>query len=371
MTAARSVSASATRPGERFPGRVRVRVARLPFGALLVLLGALLLLTMTLGVGLGPVGISPGRVWEVIWSHLTGAEVPAPGPALAEDRIVWDLRLPRVLLGACVGAGLALVGAALQALVRNPLADPFLLGVSSGASVGAVAVIVAGSTALGSYSVSIGAFVGALISFAIVFVLAQHHGQISPLRMILAGIAITYGLQSVTQYLVLSSEDPQKVNAALFWLFGSLSGTRWAYVTLPGIVLVGGFLILLSQARPLNAMLAGDDTAASLGVNTARLRTWLLALCAILTGVMVSLSGAIGFVGLVIPHMVRLVAGADHRRLLPLTVLVGATFMVWVDVIARMVLQPTEIPVGIVTAIVGAPLFLVLMRRSAALRRTA
>jgi iron complex transport system permease protein len=188
--------------------------------------------------------------------------------------------------------------------------------------------------------------------------------------MILAGIAITYGLQSVTQYLVLSSEDPQKVNAALFWLFGSLSGTRWAYVTLPGIVLVAGFLILLSQARPLNAMLAGDDTAASLGVNTARLRTALLALCAILTGVMVSLSGAIGFVGLVIPHMVRLVAGSDHRRLLPLTILVGAAFMVWVDVLARMVLQPTEIPVGIVTAIVGAPLFLVLMRRSAALRRT-
>ncbi|MBA2712792.1 MAG: iron ABC transporter permease, partial [Rubrobacteraceae bacterium] len=277
---------------------------------------------------------------------------------------IWQIRFPRVLLAAVIGAGLSVVGTALQAAVRNPLADPFVLGGSSGASVGAVLVIVGGLQVFGVYSLSVAAFAGASAAFVLVLALARSPGgHASPLRLVLAGVAVSYALSAATSFLVLRADDPEQVRSVLFWTLGSLGGARWEYLTLPSAALIVGTALLLAQSRSLNVLLLGEESAVALGVETGRFRRNLLVLCGLLTGTMVAVSGTIGFVGLIVPHMVRLVVGADHRRVLPAATLSGAILLVWVDVVARTVIAPEEIPVGIVTSLVGAPFFLWLMRR--------
>lgn len=325
------------------------------------LLGGLLV-TITLATIVGPVWISPPTVWKVVLHETTG--LLDPDWSAAEAQIIWQIRLPRVLLAAVVGAGLSVVGTALQAAVRNPLADPFLLGGSSGASVGAVLVIVGGLQVFGVYSLSVAAFAGASAAFVLVMVLARSPGgHASPLRLVLAGVAVSYALSATTSFLVLRADDPQEARSVLFWTLGSLGGARWEYLTLPAAALLVGTALLLAQSRSLNALLLGDESAVTLGVETGALRRRLLVLCGLLTGTMVAVSGTIGFVGLMVPHMVRLVVGADHRRVLPAATLSGAILLVWVDVLARTAIAPEEMPVGIVTALVGAPFFLWLMRR--------
>jgi iron complex transport system permease protein len=332
------------------------------FALLLVALGAVVAVSIVLGVALGSVRIPPLRVWEVAWSQALGAPLADDVPR-SHVNIVWELRLPRTLVAAMVGAGLALVGVAIQALVRNPLADPYILGVSSGASVGAALVILFGwLAALGIWALSGAAFLGAMGAMAVVWLVAQEDGRLSPLRLVLGGVAAGYVFAGVTSFLIFQV-DPRASDAVLFWLLGSFGRARWAYVVPPAVVLALGAAWLLSQGRALNALVAGEDTATTLGVPVARLRASLFVVTAAMTGVMVAVSGAVGFVGLILPHVARLVVGADHRRVLPVAALLGATFTIWVDVAARTLVAPQELPVGVLTAVVGGPIFVVLLRR--------
>lgn len=330
---------------------------------LLALMAAALLVTMVLATAIGPVPIPMARVWRITLSRL----IPGLGGhdwTTAQEQIVWQVRLPRVLLAVVVGAGLSVVGTTLQALVRNPLADPYVLGITSGASVGAVTVLLLGWSAFGIYSLSASAFLGALGAFALVFFMAQKGGHLAPMRLILAGVALSYVLSAVTSFLIFWSDtDGIKARSVLFWLLGGLGGARWAYLSLPAVAVTTGTVLLGLQARRLNALVMGEETATSLGISVDRFRRQLFVACSLLTAVMVAVAGGIGFVGLMMPHVCRLLVGADHRRVLPVAVLGGAIFMVWADVAARTLLAPEELPIGIITALVGGPFFLWLIRR--------
>lgn len=332
------------------------------FAALTVALVGLSLVSVVVGVQIGSVRIPAATVVEVVWAKTLGSAESAAAANVVQ--IVWDLRVPRVALAALVGAGLSVVGVAVQALVRNPIADPYVLGVSSGASIGAAAVMVfGGAFGLGMLGLSGAAFATACGSMAVVYLVARRGGVLNPLRLVLTGVVAGYVLSAVTSYLVFLG-DPRGAQQVLFWLLGSFGRARWSMLVVPAVVLAVVLAWLLARARPLDALLAGDEAAVTLGVPVARVRVELFMATAALTAVMVSVSGAVGFVGLVVPHIVRLLVGGMHRRVLITSALFGAIFMVWVDLAARTLASPQEIPVGILTAIIGGPLFLFLMHRS-------
>ncbi len=325
-----------------------------------IVLAILLPVAIVVASGIGAVSVPAGDVWEVVSSRLAGR---TPDVAIEFERIIWDIRLPRVLLAAVVGAGLSLAGLCLQAVVRNPLADPYILGAAAGASSAAVAVLVFGSSALFGLGVSAAAFLGALASLMLTLALGQRAGQISPIRLILAGVAVGYVFSALTSFLQLQAQ-PEQLRGVIFWLLGSFASAEWADLIAPAaaLVFVGGILAI--QGPKLNALVMGDDTAASLGIRVSRYRLWLLVLASLLTGTCISVAGGIGFVGLMIPHAARLAVGPDHRRLLPVAILAGALFLVVVDVIARVVSAPAELPIGIFTAAIGGPAFLAIMVRN-------
>jgi iron complex transport system permease protein len=332
------------------------------FAALTVAMVGLCVVSMVVGVQIGSVRIPAGTVVDVVWSKTLGTEGSSAAANLVQ--IVWDLRVPRVVLAALVGAGLSVVGVAVQALVRNPIADPYVLGVSSGASIGAAAVIVYGGAAgLSVLGLSGASFATACVSMALVYLVARRGGTLNPLRLVLTGVVAGYVLSALTSYLVFLG-DPRGAQQVLFWLLGSFGRARWSMLAVPAVVLVVVLVWLLVRARPLDALLAGDEAAVTLGVPVARVRVELFIATAALTAVMVSVSGAVGFVGLVVPHIVRLLVGGLHRRVLIASALFGAIFMVWVDLAARTLASPQEIPIGILTAIIGGPLFLFLMYRN-------
>ncbi len=352
------------------------RITQLRFWLLLGGLTALLLVSITLGVTLGPVDIPVGAVWRIaasetinVLSDITSLELNSwvnieANWTKAQFNIIWLIRFPRVLVGVFVGAGLAVVGVTMQALVRNPLADPYILGISSGASVGAVMVLAFGAFAFaGIYAISVGAFLGAILTFLIVFLLAQSNGRLNPARLILAGVAVAYFFSGLTSFITLTSDNRELARAVLAWLLGSLAGTDWEELTLPTAVLFFGSVYLVLQARGLNALIVGDETAATLGVDLTRFRRSLFWVVSLVTGVMVAVSGAIGFIGLMIPHIVRLMVGTDHRRVLPVSIFVGSIFLILVDVIARTAFDPVELPVGVITSLLGGPFFLWLLHR--------
>lgn len=337
---------------ERIDGRAKFKV-------FMMVLTGLLVVSVTLAVTIGPVYISPITVWKIIGTHAFGLE--QGDWSRGHDQIAWLIRMPRVLLGGLVGAGLAAVGVSMQAVVRNPLADPYILGTSAGASVGAVSVLMLGYDIFPPYSLSIAAFIGAIVSFLIVMVLAHGSGRISPVRFILAGVATAYVLTAITSF-ILFIGDERAIRAVVFWLLGSVAGAQWEFLTLPAAVVVAGTLILVLYSRSMNALLAGEETSIALGVDPQKFRLILLTISALLTGVLVAIAGPVGFVGLMIPHMVRLVVGSDHRRVLPASVIFGAIFLIWVDVGARTFVQPQELPISIITALFGAPFFFFLLR---------
>jgi iron complex transport system permease protein len=322
---------------------------------------AALLLSLTVAVMIGPVSIRPDIVWKVTLDMIVpGWLSPAWQPF--EASIIRDVRLPRVLLAATAGAGLAVVGATLQALLRNPLADPYLLGSSAGAALGAVTVLLFGASALGGLSVSVAAFAGALAAIAIVYVLAWQDGRFPTARLVLSGVAVAYLFSSVTNLLIFRAPSGEQARTALFWMLGGLGSARWESLGLPAAVVVASTLGLITFARSLNALSLGEEAAATLGIDSDRFRRLGFVVASLSTGVLVAVTGGIGFVGLMVPHLVRLVVGADHRSLLPATALTGAIFLVWADVLARTIVAPEELPIGIVTAFAGAPFFLWLMR---------
>lgn len=331
-----------------------------------VLLGVLLAGAMIAGVSIGAVAIEFGTTVAILWHQLAQLLGVASEPhwAWQQYQIVWNLRMPRVILAAVVGAGLSLVGAIMQAMVRNPLADPYLLGTSSGASVGAVCVLAFGSFAFaGAYAMFVGAFVGALAATTAVYVLAQARGGMKAIRLILSGVAVGYMLSGVTSLITLTAGEHGLAVSMLTWILGSLAGAQWDTLAVPTIVLGLGLLWALMKSREMNALLLGEEVAATLGIESQRLVRVMFVAVSLLTAVMVAVSGAIGFVGLVVPHVVRMLVGSDHRRVLPVSALAGAVFLVLVDLAARTLFAPAEIPVGIFTALIGGPFFIWMLAR--------
>lgn len=319
---------------------------------------AVLVVCVIVSCSVGAVPVPFSETTSVVWSHLTGRPVSV---SAATDVVVWKYRLPRVLMAACCGAGLAVCGAALQTCVSNPLADPYLLGVSSGASTGVVVATVLGGS-WGVWGTSVAAFGGALLTVAAVLLLGQHRGALHPLRVILGGVAMAYLLTAITNFLQLWA-SPGQLRDIMFWMLGSVTGATWANLPVVAAVTATGTVVLLMAVGPLNALTVGDEAAETLGVSPHMTRWGVLTVASLITGVLVMHCGGIGFVGLIIPHAVRMVWGVDHRRVLPLAAIWGAVFLVTVDTVARMVMAPQELPLGVATALIGAPTFLILMLR--------
>jgi iron complex transport system permease protein len=315
----------------------------------------LLVFAMLAGVGLGAVSVPPGEVLAAIGRAASGAQAPT------SDAVIVDIRIPRVLLAALVGACLSAAGVLYQALFRNPLADPYILGVSSGAGLGAILVIAgtATATAWRYLGLPFGAFIGAILTILLVTRLASWRGRLDTASLLLAGVAISYTLAAMTSFIMVLTREAMA--SVVFWMMGGLTSASWGYVSVIAPMFVIGMIVPMTRSRELNLMLLGDSRASELGVDVERFKRTVLAAGSLLTAAAVSVSGLIGFVGLMTPHAIRLLLGPDHRLLVPASVLGGATVMVLADLVARTVLAPVEIPVGIVTAIAGGPFFVWLL----------
>lgn len=331
----------------------------LAYRPLLLLLALALLISCLLALGFGAATLEPRQVLGILAERLFGVRLEGSNWSAGQAQILWVIRAPRVLLGALVGAGLALIGCALQAATRNPLADPHLLGVSSGAAFGAVLVLLYLGEFAGVLSLPLGAFAGALASLLLVLAVA---GRLHSERLLLGGVAVSFLLMALSNLLLFMS-NPHAASAVLFWMLGGLGSARWDSLWLPALCLGLAMPLLLGLARALNALLAGEQAAVSLGLAPNRVRLLVFVVTSLLTGVLVALSGAIGFVGLMLPHVARRLVGADHRRLLPVSALLGALFLVWADVLARCLMAPQDLPIGIVTAACGGLFFILLLRR--------
>ncbi|ADV65906.1 ABC-type transporter, integral membrane subunit [Deinococcus maricopensis DSM 21211] len=325
----------------------------------LIALPALLLASVVLSVGTGAVHLAPLQVLSVLLDPLG---VPALAPYDEQQAAVLNvIRLPRVVLGALIGAGLAVAGAAMQGLFRNPLADPGLLGISSGASLAAALSIVLGVHVFGAYTLPVAAFVGSLLATAAIYLLAQERGRLSVPTMLLSGIAVNALCGAGTGLMTFLATDEQ-LRSITFWQLGSLGGATWPAVLSAAPFILSGVLLLPLLARALNALMLGESGAAHLGVPVSAVKWTVVGLVALSVGAGVAAAGAIGFVGLVVPHLIRLLVGPNHRTLLPASALLGATLLVLADLLARTIVTPAELPIGIVTAFLGAPFFLFLIR---------
>jgi iron complex transport system permease protein len=322
-------------------------------GAWLAGLGGALVAVTLVSAAVGPVRIGVGSVAEIALSALVGLPTDAPE---SHRTIVLSIRLPRIVLGAVVGFALAAAGTVMQGFFRNPMADPSIVGVSAGAATGAVAAIVAPVSV--PFALPVAAFVGALAAGFAVYLLATESGRTPVQTLLLAGVAIQTLLGAVVSFLLVHAG--RDIREAIYWLMGHLHHSTWTEAAVAGAIVVPGFLATLAYARDLNVLLLGEDDAHSLGIEVERTKRILLSVASLLTAAAVAVAGVVGFVGLIVPHVMRLLVGPDHRILLPTSALAGAAFLVATDTVARS--GPAELPVGIVTAAVGAPFFLYLLR---------
>ncbi|MEH7383560.1 iron ABC transporter permease [Bacillus sp. JJ1533] len=320
------------------------------------------IVSILFAIGIGPVSVDPQTVIKILLAKLPFLGIETSWSQV-DYNIVWGLRLPRVLLGMIVGASLAITGVVMQALVRNHLADPFILGVSSGASATATLGMLFGAFSIfGTYSLSISAFIGAAVTIILVYILSRVNGRINVTHLLLSGVAIALMMDALTRFITLSAPNALGLHNATFWMSGSLAGAKWGYLTLPLIVSVICMVVLMSQYRALNALLFGDETAGTLGFHVGRLHKLLILVASLLAGVTIAVSGSIGFIGLMVPHITRLLVGSDHKRVLPVSALLGGIFVIWTDVAARIVIAPEELPIGILTALIGGPFFIWLLK---------
>ncbi len=334
-----------------------------PGSKLAVALAAALLVAMGsiwISLVLGAVPVPPGTVGEIVL-HRLGLGEPAAEWPHGHEPIVWDVRLPRSLLACLVGSGLAVVGASLQSVTRNPLADPHLLGISSGSALGAVVALLHVGQVLGPFTVPILAFAGALLATAIVLAASRFTASASASGLVLTGVAISFVLMAASNLLIYLGEA-RAAHTVVFWMLGGLGLAQWQHLAFPALALAFATAFLWVNAGALNALTAGDETAATLGIRVVRLRYLTFAVGALLTGVMVAYSGVIGFVGLMIPHVARMFVGGDNFRVIPVSALLGGIFLLWADVAARTALAPGDIPIGIITGLVGGSFFIWLLR---------
>ncbi len=321
-----------------------------------MLLAVCTLVAVGLAVLVGPVPLSPTEVWGALRGR---------GDDATRD-IVLRFRLPRTLLAWLVGGGLALAGATFQALLRNPLAEPYILGISGGAAVGAVLALALGLTTMGSGALPVAAFLGALLAILLVFQVARSADRSLDVRvLLLAGVVVGAFFAAVIA-LILSLSDAATIRSAVLWMMGSVAGADMRDVIVAAAYTLPAAAVLMGLGRALNLLSVGEETALYLGTDVERVKRVAFVVASLITAAGVAVAGVIGFVGLIVPHGLRLVVGSDHRALLPLSFLTGAAFLTLADIVARTLLPPTEIPIGVVTAFVGVPVFLVLLRRSMA-----
>ena len=331
------------------------------FGMLLVLL-----MVMIAGINLGAVNLRPDWIFRIIVNNMAGKEIFPVEWAKSAQSIVWGMRFPKVIICASVGAGLSLTGILMQAMTRNSLADPYILGISSGASTGATAILLISGAfpALAGVSVGVGAFAGAMLSSTVVLVLGGTSGRFTPAKLVLSGTAVSAIFHALTNLLIFMSPDKRKVSSALFWIEGSFASAGWEDVLPALATLTVIFLIAMGIHSSLDALLLGEDIAVTVGVNVKAIKLVIIVACSLVTGILVSISGCIGFVGLVVPHVARTLVGTSHRRVIPFAMLLGAVFMVLADMFSRVAVAPSELPIGVVTALLGAPFFLMMLRKS-------
>ncbi|MEM9970162.1 MAG: iron ABC transporter permease [Pseudomonadota bacterium] len=336
----------------------RARRGPVPFAASGV---AVLLVSLSLAISVGAVQVPLGTVWSIFLNKLSPGLIEQTW-SQGREAIVWEIRFPRALLAMMVGAGLAMVGASLQAVTRNPLADPHLLGISSGGAFGAILALLHTGLFLGLLTVPIMAFLGALAATAIVLGVSRFADATSADRLVLAGVAVSFIVMAGANVLIFLG-DPRATHTVVFWMLGGLGLAQWSQLIYPLVILVICGAWLASKAAQLNAMTVGDETASTLGIPVARFRLSVFIVGALITGVMVAFSGIIGFVGLMVPHVVRMIVGGDYARVLPGSALIGAVFLLWADITARTIMAPEDMPIGIVTGLVGGVFFVWLLGR--------
>ncbi|MCI8293403.1 MAG: iron ABC transporter permease [Hespellia sp.] len=337
----------------------------------LILMGCLcvfLAVSAGISVVLGAVEISSGDIIKIIVNKLVNQTVFVPVWEDNIETIIWNIRVPRVALACIVGAGLSICGVLMQALTKNALADPYVLGISSGASAGAVCSILIGCFRFaGEYATIFGATLGAFLSILLSLRIASFGGKITSTQLILAGIATSALFTALTNLMIYGYHTgSDKTKTAQYWMVGSLSGASWGKVKYAAIAFLVVIVIILLFARELDVLLLGDDVAENLGVETGRIKMVIISMATILTGIVVSISGVIGFIGLVVPHIVRSMVGSRHKYLIPAVLLTGGLFTMLADVASRVIAAPAELPIGIISALIGAPFFLYLIRKNKA-----
>ncbi|MEM6478379.1 MAG: iron ABC transporter permease [Pseudomonadota bacterium] len=340
--------------------------ARPVFGRLSILIVgglAVLVVSLSIAISVGAVSVPVGTVWGVLLNKIAPGSVEQTWSA-GREAIVWEIRFPRALLAMMVGAGLAIVGASLQAVTRNALADPHLLGISSGGAFGAILALLHTGLFIGLLTVPLMAFIGALFATAIVLGVSRFADATSADRLVLAGVAVSFIIMAGANVLIFLG-DPRATHTVVFWMLGGLGLAQWSQLIYPLVILVACGIWLLSRATVLNAMTIGDETASTLGIAVARFRLIVFVVGALITGVMVAFSGIIGFVGLMVPHIVRMMVGGDYARVIPGSALVGAIFLLWADITARTIMAPEDMPIGIVTGLIGGVFFVWLLGRRA------
>lgn len=352
---------------------VKERLGNLSIGTLIVLMIVIIVVSAMASISIGTVHIPISEVWNIEINkiqnmlHLGGDQSVLHG---AHYNIVWVLRTPRAIMALIIGALLALAGVVMQATVQNPLADPYILGMSSGASFGATFAIACGATAiftgaLANAGIAVWAFIGAFVSAMAVLLLSSVGGRTTSVKLVLSGTIISSLFGAFSNLVITLFADAEEMMDITFWLLGSFGGANFEKLLIPGVALILAILFFITQIRTLNIMLTGDETAATLGVDLNKRRRLYVFICAVITACAVCFCGVIGFVGLMIPHIVRGITGNNHWKLLPIATLVGAIFMSWADIACRVVLEHGELPIGIITAVCGAPIFAYIMIKKA------
>lgn len=330
----------------------------------ILLLLLALVLSILIAVTIGSVDLSIGEVYRVISYHLLRiGDGSLYGSGVVSD-IVWYIRLPRIILAMAVGMGLAVSGVVMQAIVKNPLADPYVLGISSGASLGATFAIMIGfGSFLGGNAVGVGAFIGAFAVSLLVQIVANIGGRANSIRLLLAGTALSSVCSALTNFIVYIAGDKAGIETVTFWLMGSLAGAKWVNIVVILPCMIAATLFFMTQARTLNMLLLGDEVSITLGTDLHHYRHLYLIISSLMVGLAVYCAGMIGFIGLLIPHMVRMLFGTDHKKIIPLSALSGAIFLIWADVACRVIIPKSELPIGILVSVIGAPCFLYLLIR--------
>ncbi|CAM3658146.1 FecCD family ABC transporter permease [Marinicrinis lubricantis] len=312
-------------------------------------------------ISIGQVHIPFSQSMEVVLHALTNGHLGSVGESEAYSNIILQVRLPRVIFALFIGMGLSLCGVVMQATVQNPLADPYILGISSGASLGATFAILVGfgsGTMLAQFGVAFGAFVGAMITTAAVLILSSIGGKATSVKLVLSGVVVGALCGSFSSLIIYFANDAEGIKTVTFWSMGSLASSSWDKVPIMAVVVLAGCLILLFQHRVLNTMLLGDESAITLGISLSTYRKFYMIITALITGTLVAYAGMIGFVGLIIPHICRAIFGSDHKRLTIASVLLGGLFLIWADILSRTLVHNVELPIGIITSVIGSPVFI-------------